>query len=140
MMNTNRTWKPWLTAAVGLILCGCGGGDSLEKFPVSGKVTYKGEPVQEGDVNFRNEQAGGGGAIDPTGSFEVEGGLPAGKYTVYITPAIKMEPPTFGKDGTASPKAPDAPNIPQKYRLPATSGFEVTVESRPNADIELKME
>lgn len=139
-MSTIRTWRPTLSLTFALILCGCGGGDSLEKFPVAGKVSYKGEPVQEGDVNFRNETHGAGGAIDPTGSFTIEGGLPAGTYSVYITPAIKMDPPTFGKEGKASPKPPEVANIPQKYRLPATSGFEITVKSEPNENIELKME
>jgi hypothetical protein len=119
-------------AAACLVLAGCGDDSSLEKHPVSGTVTFQGQPVQEGNVNFRNEQYGGGGVIDATGAFTVEGGLPAGTYLVYVTPPDIQIPPTFGKDGTPSPQAKEYPNIPQKYRLPATSELSIDIKSGDN--------
>lgn len=114
------------------MIAGCGDGNSLEKHPVKGTVKYQGEIVQEGNVNFRNEEHGGGGAIDPTGAFTVEGGLPPGTYSVYITPPDIQIPPSFGKDGAPSPPAKEYPNIPQKYRLPATSELSIDIKAGDN--------
>ncbi len=70
--------------------------------------------------------------IDPTGAYTVEGGLPAGTYSVYITPPDIQVPPTFGKDGTPSPAAKEYPSIPQKYRLPATSELSADIKAGDN--------
>jgi len=121
------------------VVCGCGGGDELQKYPVKGTVTYKGQPVLEGNVSFRNEDHGSGGVIGADGTFEVEGGLPAGKYNVYISPPDIMEAPTFGRDGKAPPKPKPYPNIPQKYRLPATSDLTADVKEGTN-DVKLEMQ
>lgn len=114
------------------MISGCGDDNALERHPVSGTVTFQGQPVQEGNVNFRNEEHGGGGMIDPTGAYTVEGGLPAGTYLVYITPPDIQTPPTFGRDGTAAPAAKEYPNIPQKYRLPATSELSADIKAGEN--------
>lgn len=85
-------------AAVGvagcLIMTSCGTDDGLGKrYPVSGKVTYNGQPLEKGNISFVPEDAkdgiGASGLIENgTYALSVGGnndGARAGKYKVVIT-------------------------------------------------------
>ena len=127
-------WLLFLCFSIAILpLSGCGGGsDGPARHPVKGKVTFEGEAVQEGTVSFRNVEYAGGGSLDPTGAFEIEEGLPEGTYKVYISPPDIQTAPTFGQSGSDSPEAKEVSNIPQKYRLAATTDLEETVKSGDN--------
>lgn len=123
-----------------LLIAGCGGGsDGPARFPVKGKVTFSGEPVQEGMVTFGNENFSSSGNITTTGEYKLADDLPVGTYKVQISPPDIQTPPSFSVTGEEPPKPKEYPNIPQKYRTLATTDLSAEVESSEN-DIPLKME
>jgi hypothetical protein len=150
-----------LTAAgLGLIL-GCGDDTGLEKrFPVSGTVTYKDQPVEKGQISFiaadKVKQRDANGTIENgrytlTTSTPGDGALP-GKYKVTII-SKEIDPADTAKiqarmekqggsarqedTGRAAMRAKNF--VPGKYQLPDTSGLEVTVEGKSNTfDFPLK--
>lgn len=73
-------------------LFGCGGGNSLDLAPVTGKVTFRGEPLDHGTVvffptgNTKGPQALG--EIQPDGSFTMKtvgkAGAVVGKHKVTV--------------------------------------------------------
>ena len=100
MRLTTRQTSIW-TAAVILVLSGCGSGNKpMPKefgpvYPVEGKVTLFGKPLGGGVVNFitldrDRSQLQPFGVIDPQGRYYVSSygqkGAPAGKYRVTIDP------------------------------------------------------
>jgi hypothetical protein len=79
-----------LIAAALLAEAGCGGArDGLAREPISGTVTFKGEPLKSGTISFTpiGSQAGvSSGGMISDGTFQVkraDGPIP-GKYTVMI--------------------------------------------------------
>jgi hypothetical protein len=134
-----------------LAVIGCGDSSGLEKrYPVSGNVTYKGQPVPKGNVFFvpvdSTKGRSAGGEISEDGSYtlttaeEGDGALP-GEYKVsVISQDIDMsavlkeagggagrQSETFRK---ATKQAKDL--VPKKYGDPETSGLRKTVETRSN--------
>jgi len=139
----------------GLALLGCGDGTGLSpRYAVSGKVTYKGMPVEKGTINFAPVAADGraaGGQID-NGYYTLttlapnDGALP-GKYRVTVLSKERDETklkevakggqfhhdPSFFE---ANKKAKSL--VPSKYGLADTSGLEREVKAQSNTiDIDL---
>ena len=124
----------WPLLAVScLVLLGCGRGEGL--VPVRGKVTLGGGPWPKPGMIFftaLEPAAGfssrpGAGSFGTDGSFRVttikEGdGLVPGKYRVYVTCWEVAPSPIMG------PGAEGKSYVPPKYRSPATSDLELTVE------------
>lgn len=109
--------------------------------PVTGKVTFRGQPVTDGRIRFNNQQA----AVDvtailtPDGSYEMvmaEGkGLPEGTYAVAVLPPMAKAP--LGPMVSAKPQS--YPNIPTKYRDPSTSGLTYVVQPGNNTfDVDMR--
>lgn len=100
-------------------------------FPVSGLVTFEGQPITGGTVTFYHSSRNGGGPIGPDGTFQVNGeGLPPAVYYVAITPPDPFAtPPVPNAPPREQPKFPE---IPEKYRTPIGSGIEVEVKAEPN--------
>ncbi|HUP81879.1 MAG TPA: carboxypeptidase-like regulatory domain-containing protein [Pirellula sp.] len=99
---------------------------------VSGKVTFKGQPVKEGTVTFLNPSEGGAGEspIDDNGSYAIPK-LVVGDYIVIVTPLMEMKDTDPGK----SPPAPvekSAPNIPVKYRQQGLTPLKSAVKKGKN--------
>jgi hypothetical protein len=136
-----------------LPLLGCGEDDGIGKrYAVSGKVTYKGEPVQRGNVNFLPEATGSAGrgasGVIKDGYYSMttltpgDGVLP-GKYKVGInanftdmTAAVKINGGMYQGGRFAGPRIKV---IPEKYTNPATSGLTFEVKTAPNSfDIDLQ--
>jgi hypothetical protein len=75
-----------------LFLTGCGSRDSLQLAPVHGTVTYRGKPLDHGEVVFNPLQGTPGpqsvGRIDGGGAFETRmaqrKGAPVGKHVVTV--------------------------------------------------------
>jgi len=141
-----RSLLPCL-AALALIAPACGE-SGPEMGRVSGKVTYKGQPLTKGIVAFIATDANrmnASGTITPDGTFTLHtpnfgSGAILGDYDVAITGA---EPPS--EDGVLPGMAPlrkkekDPSVIPKKYEDPKTSGLKETVKSGTNTiDFELK--
>ena len=89
-----RRFSPAL-AVVLIALAGCGG-KSVETVKVQGTVTYKGQPVKQGDIAFQPVEIGEGrprraavGKIDPQGTYSLStfapgDGVIPGEYKVVI--------------------------------------------------------
>src|SRR5688572_3197971 len=106
-----RAWGGFVLVFV-LFACGCSSEKPSGK--VVGKVTYKGNPVTAGDVNFRSKSgAAAVGRIDASGQFKLDGSLEAGEYQVYATPPLP-EPQAPGTKAAAPPKF----EVPPKFRDP----------------------
>ena len=121
-----------------LTLLGCGK-SGPKALPVAGKVAFQGKPVSAASIRFSNPQAGVDllAKLDADGKYTVATatgpGLPEGIYQVAIMPDVKGAPVgTFG-----TPPIINRPDIPEKYRSPATSGLTITV--KPGADFDVKL-
>lgn len=153
-----------VSATVIVMAPGCGDDGGLStRYTVSGKVTYKGEPVKKAVINFvPNDPEGhpAGGTVE-NGHYELttltpkDGALP-GKYKVTIddrhldADAMRSEADAVAKKKgvtyTAIPQELQAKalkslksSLPGKYQTASTSDFEVEVKSQPNAiNLELK--
>lgn len=159
--------RPILSAAIATVIViapGCGDDGGLStRYPVSGKVTYKGEPVKKAVINFvPNDPEGrpAGGTVED-GQYELttlnpkDGALP-GKYKVTIDDrfldanAMRSEADSVAKKKgvtyTAIPQELQAKALknvksalPGKYQIASTSDLEVEVKPQSNTlDLELK--
>lgn len=109
-----------LILAVAISL-GCG---SAEKpIDVAGKVTFRGEPVAEGAIQFIEDRTGRGGQVDlgPGGAYTLR--LFAGEYKVAVTPPYMVD----NSSGMPNPYYKKVKDIPKKYHSTETSGFKVAV-------------
>ena len=110
-------WAAVLIGVTALSILGCG---SAEKpIDVSGKVTFRGEPVAEGAVQFIEDRTGRGAQVDlgPDGGYTAR--LFAGEYKVAVTPPYLVD----NSSGMPNPYYKKVKNIPKKYHSTATSGF-----------------
>jgi hypothetical protein len=135
-----------ISAAGCFLLGGCFGDETGPTIaPVSGAVTFDGQPVESGRITFAEEEQGLLFSTDiKNGSYTVRtrhgAGMPLGDYQVKITP-----PPPDAPANPASPAevgpTPDAPDIPEKYRDFSTSGLTAEVKAGSNTfDFEMKAE
>ena len=124
-------------ALVGAVCAGCGGGNShgLTLAPVSGVVTYRGQPLVDAQVVFLPETPGqlpAMGITDVQGKYElltiVPGdGASLGKHRVTVT----------ARQNIAAPAGPVVPGagasgaalIPEKYFSFDTSGLTAEVKA-----------
>jgi hypothetical protein len=139
-----------LFAFLGLtIMSGCGGEDDIGKrYSVSGKVTYKGEPVPKGIVTFTPEDSKSGrpaaATIQSDGSYTLttlptspgDGALP-GNYLVSIAASDVDISATQGKPGgmyrvDIITKAPRKDFVPRKYGNANKSGLKAEVKAETN--------
>jgi len=147
-----RIFSVWTLVGICLAGAGCGGGsDGPRTIPISGKVTYKGEPVKNGQINFFPETGqeirGTQANTQEDGVFQTPPGkgLMVGRYKVSVQ-AYKgpvndpaSEAPPGGMAKTA--KTGDSElAVPKKYASPDTSGLTVAVEASDSSktlDLEL---
>jgi hypothetical protein len=130
--------------AMGLVSGGLGCGSSSGVGQVTGRVTYRGEPVTKGAVVFEdnergisvNAPLGGDGAF--TARTHDLPGLPPGTYKLAVSPR------TFG-DGSAplvvDPNSTATPTtiIPEKYQQSATSGLTTVVAPGSNPPLKIEL-
>jgi hypothetical protein len=123
-------------AVVSLLVVGCGGGS--RKGTISGKLTYKGQPLN-GAALFLHPDGGGEALLIPVtqeGMFQTSD-VPPGEYTVVVegTPG-NPGPPTQGmsKEKAAEAKekfkdmtTPPTIAFPNRYKSVTTSNKKVTV-------------
>lgn len=141
-------WLAGIAIIGGIAGCGEAGVDGV--VPVTGKVTYKDQPVADATVSFIGEGQGGRTAVGTTAAdgtyvlrtLNSEGAVP-GKYTVTVTKAeaaaasgatVSME------DATKSVAAGEPKQLlPAKYADPTQSPlkFDVTADTKT---IDLKLE
>lgn len=107
--------------AVGLAAGGCG--PSEQVVTVTGQVTYQGEPVGEGTVQFVDDATGRGAEVPLTADGAYSAALPPGNYKVLVSPPYQVDEGS----GIPNPKYKKVKNIPEKYQSTATSGLSAVV-------------
>ncbi len=115
-----------LAAVVSIGGCGSRG---VPVARVSGRVTFRGEPVALGEVIFLSDAGyGSSSPLNEDGTFTLVSehgrGIPLGEYAVAITPPDPDEFP--------DPDGMKFRNIPEKYRHFGSSGLTAVVESGSN--------
>jgi len=105
-MSDVRHWFHLLLICLPVLLSACPLGSGPKTFPVNGKVTFHGTPLEAGVVTFHPLGAGNpsSASIDG-GNFRLTGdaGLPPGQYRVEIISNVKTgkKIPGIGPDGQA---------------------------------------
>jgi hypothetical protein len=145
-----------LLASVFGLGCGQQGGGGAKTYPVSGIVTYRGQPVEGATVAFQSSTGAEGafGVSDASGKYSLttftsgDGAVP-GQYKVKVFKYQGAEggaaaadqdsddyvPPT---EGAAEPTATQNV-LPAKYADPNTSGLTATVgEEKNSLDFDLQ--
>jgi len=149
-----------VTTLVGLGLlavAGCGGDDSgiARRYSVSGKVIYKGAPVEKGTIvfeptDFTKSKVASGTiengyyTLSTTGESK-DGALPGDYKVCIISKVVDMSGVEANRNGGAGRqddvyKAEQKAQrlIPKKYEQSATSGLTAKVEEKSNSkDFEL---
>lgn len=106
------------------------GGCNRDKSPgtVAGNVTYNGNSVTAGNLNFVSATGiAASSKIDASGNYSIDAPLQAGEYKVFVTPPVP-EPAAPGTKPTALPKF----DLPSKFREPGSSGMVVTIKAGKN--------
>jgi hypothetical protein len=107
--------------AISLSAAGCGEPNPLGRRAVHGTVTFQGQPVDYGGIQFMPEDLQHGvssGAMIEGGKYHIKTslGLPPGSYKVMITaPDQKQKETVEGPPGEERTVARD--RIPKKYNL-----------------------
>ncbi|MCL2347550.1 MAG: hypothetical protein FWC50_04735 [Planctomycetaceae bacterium] len=122
---------------------GCG--DKFKTYQVTGKVTYKGEPVAGAIVSFSPKVQGqGDGAFGRTDSYGVyklqtrqgkpEGGTTPGEYIVMVskTETVPTGRTSVGPGGAMIQEQKPVQVLPAEYGDPAKSPLSFTVEKKRN--------
>jgi type 1 fimbria pilin len=120
------TVRAAIVALVGLsigVWSGCGADNPLNRQPVSGTVTFNGEPVARGSIRFDSVTKGptlAGGKIRK-GSYTIAGekGLAPGEYAVYIN----IQDPNWDARKEPSPREMAPPEYTNgQHRVTVTEG------------------
>lgn len=131
-----------LAALTGLLLLGCGPtGPKMGQ--VSGRVTYKDQPVPKATVTFAPKAAGGLPAIgitDDAGNYQLtttnpRDGALEGEHLVSIVAQAPYDgplPPGAGAAMLEELQAQGKPLIPERFFSSTTSGLTADVKSGSN--------
>jgi hypothetical protein len=106
--------------AIVVTASGCGGGN--QKVTINGTVSYKGQRVSGGMLQFSGPKGGAPAAatIQQDGTFIITDVVPG-----EVKVSIAATPPPGGKTRSA-PKVTSA-DLPEKYRDPEKSGLKYTI-------------
>lgn len=116
------------------VLCGCGRSDGPVRYPVMGTITFRGEPLDQGTIQFTPtaNRGIGSGAIVSNGEYSLprEKGLPAGEYRVMIFSADLEAAPIQPEDGPPGSAKLMPERIPPEYN----SQSKITREVEPGEE------
>ena len=121
-MTDNDGWSAMAFGGVLLatLLLGCGA-ESPQRVVVSGNITYRGQPVRNGQIHFlptQGTQSPVTGTTISDGRYTVDrkGGVPAGTYRVEIRTISAARRDQESVEDDDHP-APNEPSIPAKYNV-----------------------
>ena len=132
---TSRSVFPAFFMGV-LLIFGCSNRDPYDPqcYPVTGKVTFKGEPAHHAVVSFVPVDSSEGrspaaAVVDENGEYRLQtlkriDGAEPGEYRIKIS---WQKPLGVGDDADTTKEL-----LPKKYQDPATSGLRFTVEPTEN--------
>jgi len=136
----SRRIAVWLAVAC-VLMAGCGRGSKFRRLPLAGSVTFAGEPVEDGLIEFIPVDATPGpsfGGVVKAGRYDVpaaQGGYEGGTYRVQIngcrasgkTSTVNTQ--VFRPDGEKI-EVPVVENfIPTKYNVQSTLRATITREA-----------
>jgi hypothetical protein len=129
--------RGWLALGfAGVILSGCGGGDSDGPPAVAagGSVTFAGKPIKKGVIHFQPEKGRPASGVIKDGKFTLttyteDDGAVVGKHKVGLE--VTEEVP--GKDGDTTVNY----LVPQKFADPGKSGVVVEIPSGGNTSLQI---
>jgi hypothetical protein len=137
MMHVCRAFGFWLGLALtATVFCGCRGDREPERVVVSGKVTYNGKPIGEGEIRFvpsATTVAPVSGASIKDGQYraDIRGGVPVGAHTIqieaYRPDTSKMPPNQSASQPSRDQRIPMIQYIPKRYNL--NSEMKITIDS-----------
>jgi len=133
---SNHQSQPLLLLVI-LLLLGCSAGDKMPRYRVTGKVTFQGQPVEEGQITFEDPSTGqvNSAPLGSGGTYTTE--LPAGDYRVSVSPPLVEKPSTADTPPDMVPK--NVANIPKKYWVIESSKLAAQVaKDKKSFDFELK--
>jgi hypothetical protein len=128
-----------LTLAL-LLIAGCSGKRSQNTANLSGKLSYKDQPIKAGVMQIYTEQGLYSATINPDGTYTATQ-LPPGKATVTIeTESINPNKPVYGggkyevkkSKAEKEPEALEYVKIPLKYRQENTSDLKIELKPGKN--------
>lgn len=135
--------------AAGLTGCGGGSGAKIEKVvPVSGTLTFKGQPLEHHQVTLQPEDGRRAaiGVSDATGKFtlgtnDVADGAPPGRSrvaVVFAPPTVDTSLTAGGADNASLPKP--KVKIPAKYNNAQTSKLTRDIAEAGESDLKIDLE
>lgn len=134
-------------AGLGVVLLVVGCGPAVDPnrpktYPVTGTVTYNGQPVSDAIVTFIGGERGAIGRTDESGrlqmtTFEAGDGVLPGSYKVMISKTVVEGVPDEVGEGASPGEEPDMGSqkdlLPVRYKDPNQSGLTAEVgEGLPN--------
>src|SRR5262249_46267326 len=136
--------RPVTTIAMGLALAGCSEQrDDLPREPVSGKVSFEGEPLGRGAIVFRPANPGAGGSVESGGLIregeyripKADGPVP-GTYKVVITEEIERPKEAGEAPGPRMKLQPS--RVSSRYNTKTVLTAEVKAGQSNSFDFDLK--
>lgn len=124
-------------SAVVCSLLGCSPAEKFPRYKISGKVTYQGQPVEEGTITFADPATGqvNEGPLAAGGTYSTE--LPPGSFKVSVSPPLMETKGTGDSPPDFVPKKVN--NIPKKYWVQETSGLTADIaKDKRTFDFDLK--
>jgi len=126
----------WLGLGLAVLLMVLGCDSKSDLYPVSGTVTFDGQPVKEGDIIF----------LDPDNKVSPDAGkIENGKFTMKAKKgskkvdirATKIEPYPKDKTGAMGEKEGPVDYIPEKYNLKTELTAEVNAKGENTYEFKL---
>jgi hypothetical protein len=137
MSTCSYRWLPPSILVLAALVVTASGCDGTKKVTINGTVSYKGQPVSGGMLQFAVAKGAPSAApIQEDGTFTMTDVAP-GEVTVSITATPRSSGPGGGK-AKAAPKVTPA-DLPEKYHDPDRSGLKYTI-TPTTRQLEIKMD
>lgn len=121
-----------LTVTMAVLLLGCTGTSGDPKYPVTGTVTYAGEPIESGTIVFDPANGEGPSTMGGIENGEIKAEVTAGEKIVRISAVRTLDKKDqYGEEITES-------YIPDKYNGSSTLRETVTADGENKLTIELE--
>jgi hypothetical protein len=116
------------------VLCaqGCSKGPPV----ITGKITYRNEPVTTGQVHFVGEGKSRSALIAPDGTYTIND-PPLGEVKVAVESTGSTEAKEFKPQSKPGRLQPKGSMIPQRYAKETTSGLVYTIKGSQTIDLDL---
>jgi hypothetical protein len=109
-----------------LLFSGCMGGDTGGRYPVSGKVTFQGQPLKSGSIEFTTDSGERGGASIVDGAYDIPGqnGLMPGTYTVRVSSVTSAHAAPEMPGESAAIEKSNKDQIPAEFNTQSKLSYE----------------